>query len=294
MIQAPFLLLHGVPSKKWRVTGPFQQRIDRIAAQLLGKKERDALPLHIHVQEAPAAHIGYGTGTQVAMATNAILEAWTGGVNSRGEPLPNALGRGSRSLVGSVGFEQGGLIYDSGMEEILSPVTECQAEIASVRCFTIPAGWRWMTVSADGLEGMSGKHEATAFAGISADEHSRNRVKRFVENELLRSLTDNDFDGFSANLYEYGIRCGEFFRPHQSGLFSSQRMSEVVAKIRKLGVCGVGQSSWGPTVFALFSDCISAEQFVTENDWLSKEGLVSIISSTELDGHKIAIEQINC
>ena len=294
MIQEPCLLLHGVPSKKWTVTGPFQQLIDRIAAQLLGKKERDALALHIHVDQAPSAHVGYGTGTQVAMATAALLEAWIGGVNSHGEAPPNVLDRGSRSLVGSVGFAQGGLIYDSGIEKFMSPATECQAEVAGVRCYAIPVAWRWLTISADGLKGLSGESEATAFASVIADEDSRHRVMRFVENELLRRLIDNDFDGFSACLYEYGIRCGELFRQHQSGIFSSKRMSEVVTKIRGSGVCGVGQSSWGPTVFALFPDCNSAEKFATENDWLSQEGLVPMISSTELDGHKMAIDHINC
>ena len=293
MVQSPCLELHGIPSNKWGVTGSFAPRINQIAAKLLGARERDALPLHIHVAQAPSPHVGYGTGTQLAMATAALLETWTGGVNTPGEKLPNRLGRGSRSLVGSVGFFHGGLIYDCGMEEIMPPAAEGQTDVSGVRCYAIPAAWRWLTISADGIEGLSGESEATAFAGVCEDEDRRHRLMRFIENDLLRRVVDDDFAGFSECLYEYGIRCGELFSPHQSGLFATQKISEVVEIMRDSGVCGVGQSSWGPTVFALFPDCISAKTFVTENGWLGDEGFSSTISSTDMEGHKISIQHIS-
>ena len=58
----------------------------------------------------------------------------------------------------------------------------------------------------------------------------------------------------------YDLRAGEAFAVAQGGIYASPRVAEVVAFIRKLGVRGVGQSSWGPTVFAIVENTERAEQ----------------------------------
>jgi predicted sugar kinase len=41
------------------------------------------------------------------------------------------------------------------------------------------------------------------------------------------------------------------FAAAQGGTYSSMRVAELVGFIRRQGVAGVGQSSWGPGVFAV-------------------------------------------
>ena len=46
-------------------------------------------------------------------------------------------------------------------------------------------------------------------------------------------------------------RVGDYFAPAQGGRYASPAVAAVVARLRARGVRGVGQSSWGPTVFAV-------------------------------------------
>ena len=44
------------------------------------------------------------------------------------------------------------------------------------------------------------------------------------------------------------------FKPWQGGIYAHPRTAALVDLIRKRGVRGVGQSSWGPAVFAIDSE----------------------------------------
>jgi predicted sugar kinase len=48
----------------------------------------------------------------------------------------------------------------------------------------------------------------------------------------------------------------------QHGAFASERSHRLVEQIRAYGVEGVGQSSWGPTIFALTPDETAARKLV--------------------------------
>ena len=54
------------------------------------------------------------------------------------------------------------------------------------------------------------------------------------------------------------------FRLAQAGPFAHARIEQIVKTIREFGVKGVGQSSWGPTVFAF----AKAEEIGLLQNWL--------------------------
>jgi predicted sugar kinase len=56
---------------------------------------------------------------------------------------------------------------------------------------------------------------------------------------------------FGEALYDFNLRAGEAFANVQGGFYASPRIAEAVEFIRSEGVYGAGQSSWGPTVFAI-------------------------------------------
>ena len=70
-----------------------------------------------------------------------------------------------------------------------------------------------------------------------------------------------DFARFSRSVYRFGYQAGLCFAGRQGGAFASQRIAELVEAARNLGVEGVGQSSWGPTVFALLANEEAARRF---------------------------------
>jgi predicted sugar kinase len=56
---------------------------------------------------------------------------------------------------------------------------------------------------------------------------------------------------FGEAVYQFGKWAGECFSAVQGGPYASPEIERLVESIREYGVPGVGQSSWGPTVFAV-------------------------------------------
>jgi predicted sugar kinase len=71
-----------------------------------------------------------------------------------------------------------------------------------------------------------------------------------------------DCAAFGDAVYEFGRLAGECFAAVQGGPFGTVEAAELVRTIRNLGVPGVGQSSWGPTVFAITRGEIEASRLI--------------------------------
>ena len=67
---------------------------------------------------------------------------------------------------------------------------------------------------------------------------------------ILPAVADHDFPAFGAALHELQLKVGESFAAVQGGVFSSSRSDAIIAGLRRMGLAGAGQSSWGPTLFA--------------------------------------------
>ena len=79
---------------------------------------------------------------------------------------------------------------------------------------------------------------------------------------MLPALARARFDDFSESVYRYGRQAGLCFAACQGGPYHGHRLSELVNLVRSMGVAGVGQSSWGPTLFAILPSSAAARDFV--------------------------------
>jgi predicted sugar kinase len=70
---------------------------------------------------------------------------------------------------------------------------------------------------------------------------------------------------FGEAIYRFGRLAGECFAAVQNGPFASEGIEGLVDSIREFGIPGAGQSSWGPTVFAVTDGDLQARQLV---DWV--------------------------
>ena len=163
-----------------------------------------------------------------------------------------------RSALGAHGFEQGGLLVESGKR-----ATEGLAPLVARHPF--PDEWRIVvarlineTPVALGAAGLHGRDETLAFARLTAEPAAVGRTEalcRLVLLGLLPALVEGDVDGFGEALYEFNTRVGEAFAPVQgSAMYASPRVAELVAFVRSQNVRGVAQSSWGPAVFAVVAE----------------------------------------
>jgi predicted sugar kinase len=78
------------------------------------------------------------------------------------------------------------------------------------------------------------------------------RICRLVLMKAAPALLTDDIRAFGAAITEVQRLVGEHFAPYQGGgVYASPTGRRAVELALARGAAGVGQSSWGPTVFAL-------------------------------------------
>lgn len=259
MIEAPGVDLTISPSSRLTISGPCRQRVcdfvDRWT-RYRGEVQRPAC--RIHVAAAPRQHIGLGAGTQLALSVAAGLDILTELPPASPAELSASVGRGQRSAVGTYGFFYGGLIAEMGKRSH-ERLAALEKQIA------LPESWRIVLLIPKDQVGLFGPAEQQAFATMTP-------VPRRITEALTRELTEHmlpaaeneQFDEFGESVYRFGVQAGTCFAERQAGAFASGRLADYVRVIRRMGVHGVGQSSWGPTLFALMKSEHHAAEFLDE------------------------------
>lgn len=199
----------------------------------------------VRVHRALPAHVGLGSGTQLALAVGRAL-AELFGVETDARALARAVGRGKRSAIGTWTFDDGGLVVEGGRR---AGSDECGPLIARV---PIPSTWWCVVAIPEGVPGISGAGEADAFARLPAPpEHDVERVAHIVLMSLLPALADADLAGFGRALTQVQEITGRWFASVQGGTFAPGPSAELVRQMAEWGASGVGQSSWGPAVYGI-------------------------------------------
>lgn len=257
MIDRPAVGLRISPAAELETAGPLADRAREFAlrwAAFYGLA--GAPPCRIVVGAVPPPHAGLGVGTQLGLSIAAGLTAACGFPMPPPAELAQSVGRGLRSAVGTYGFALGGLVVERGKlpGERISPL--------DIR-MDLPPAWRFVLVLPDSAAGLSGQEEREAFARLPPVPPAVTaQLLAEVRTRMLPAAARQDFAAFSDSLYAYGRLAGQCFASIQGGPFHGPRLSGLVALIRSLGVTGVGQSSWGPTLFAVLPDDAHAEEFV--------------------------------
>lgn len=209
----------------------------------------------IVVRQAIPAHAGFGSGTQLALAVGSAL-ARVNGWDLPPRTIARLSGRGARSGIGIGAFETGGFIVDGGRG-----ADDLPPHIVSRLSF--PDSWRILLVF-DGLgQGIHGSSESVAFDALPKfPVESAASLCRLVMMQLLPSLADASIVGFGRAVTALQRTVGDHFAPAQGGRFASPAVGEALAWLESEGAAGVGQSSWGPTGFAILGTEHEAERLL--------------------------------
>jgi len=201
---------------------------------------------HYHVAETVPAHIGLGSGTQLALAVARCL-CWLAGVDASDAELARATGRGLRSGIGIAGFGQGGFLVDGGNRgDGVAPL---------VSRLDIPEAWSVLLLFDEVATGLHGDAEIEAFRRLPPFTGARaERLCRATLMQMLPGLAEADLGAFGAAVNLVQDECGDHFAPAQGGRFASPRISAALAWLDGQGIACRGQSSWGPTGFAVLPD----------------------------------------
>lgn len=276
MIDRPGLRLRMSTADHLTAGGPLADRaasFARTCAAAWGVPEA----FRIEVLEAPASHVGLGSGTQLALAVAAAVrflrlpEAAIGTAvgESRGVTvdeavaLARAVGRGRRSCVGIYGFAGGGLVMEGGR---LPPPTGGPGEISQHGCFSpllarvaLPEAWRCLLFSLRGGGGLHGEAERRAFASLPpVPVEVSAELARIAVMELLPAAVEGRFDVFARAVGGYGAVAGRPYAALAAALPHTEITARLIEQLAAWGVVGAAQSSWGPTVVACCESAQSA------------------------------------
>lgn len=208
--------------------------------------------LRIDVRAEIPSHGGLGSGTQLGLAVASLVRYFArraGGQScaeaARPAPateLARDVGRGARSSIGIHGFDLGGFLVEAGKHagEDISPL---------VLRIDVPEAWRFLLVRPPHAAGLSGEAEHRAFRELgSMSPELTGRLCRIVLMDWAPALQSGDFAAASEALYQFGRAVGEYFAPVQGGAYADPQMRILAEELRRRGIAGVAQTSWGPTL----------------------------------------------
>jgi beta-RFAP synthase len=204
--------------------------------------------VHITLHRIIPPHHGLGSGTQLALATaRAIAQLFH--LPGDALTLARTVGRAQRSAIGTYVFDLGGFIVEGGRRPDKDQPAPLLARLP------MPPDWRCVLALPPGRPGVSGEAEAAAFAALPVPPvQDAERVAHLTLMALLPALVEHDFAAFGDALSEIQRINGRWFSPVQGGYYAPGRSSALIQALSAWGAIGVGQSSWGPAVYALAGD----------------------------------------
>jgi len=227
------------------------------------EKRKKALLTHLNIKEEVTIeaieqiprHAGLGSGTQMALAIGTGLNSLFNQSMTLSD-IANITGRGQRSGIGIGTFSQGGFVLDGGRGDHtqLPPIIAQHA---------VPDDWRFILIFDPSFEGVHGHAEVSAFQSLANQSLIKTQtLTHRILTKALPSLLEQDIAAFGEVMNDLQNYNGEYFAPAQGDKYASQPVAEVLAYLNTQGVACVGQSSWGPTGFAMIKDQAEAESLL--------------------------------
>jgi beta-RFAP synthase len=286
MIDRPGLTLRLQAAETFETAGPMQDRLRDAALQWLdSSNEVKELRCKVELTSAPRLHAGLGVGTQLALAVATGLNAFHRLATPAAEDLATSVGRGLRSAVGTYGFVAGGLIAERGKlhAETISPLLER---------VPLPSQWRFVLVSPPGSVGLSGTREQIAFEKLPPVPLAvTERLTSIMCDRILPAAKTANFSEFSNAVFDFGFLAGSCFESVQGSAYNGTTLEKLVKRIRAIGVRGVGQSSWGPTIYSI---CESESSAIALADHLRAKGWCNecdlLMASPDNQGARVSID----
>ena len=243
--------------------------------------------LVVELISVPPRHCGFGTGTQLGLSiakSFCIHYCYPFNINE----LSVIVGRGSRSGIGIAAFQSGGFMIDGGKSNYaLPPPLLIQKKF--------PDSWKILLMLDNSKTGLHGNDEKEAIKRLPKFE--KKISSHLCHETLLRILpavVEKDFNSFASGLNEIQRIMGNYFSPVQGGSnFLSKEVETLVGWLTKNYNIAYGQSSWGPTGFAIFE---SHELLIKALNDAKKERLINSSMHTvicEASNVGASVEKLN-
>ncbi len=206
----------------------------------------------VQVLQNIPVHAGLGSGTQMALAIGAGLNHLFA-LDLNAAEIAAAAMRGRRSGIGIGAFSQGGFLLDAGKQ-----ADKQGDKIPAINArYAFPDSWHILLVLDAAHTGVHGAEELAAFQTLKPAPSS---LRTMLDKHMLPALQRTDLLAFGAHMQELQAYNGDYFAPIQGGRYASKDVAQVLDWLQTNGAPCVGQSSWGPTGFAILESQQRAER----------------------------------
>ena len=288
----PCVELTAEPAESVVCSDPLVADCAAVACDLLGVPGA-----RVTVERTLPRHVGLGSGTQAALATLAAVARTHDRPPAVRERAP-AMGRGGRGGVGVAAFEAGGFVVDAGhpTERFTTdrPADGEWTVPAVVARHDLPETWRFVLAVPDADPGRTGDDEDESMRAVveNADPAVADEAAALVARRLLPAAAEGRLEAFGDAVAAFGRLNGAWYADQQGGVYRppAGRLVDVLAEAPS--VRGVGQSSWGPTVYGV-TDVSMADgartAAETALDEVGAGGTVRVVAPGN-EGARVAVE----
>lgn len=261
----PALLVEAHVSQHLNVTGDASvpgtvlAKASAVAQQLATKMNLNGT-LDLHISQHIPEHAGLGSGTQIALAVgSALSNLYQLDLSAR--EIAELSGRGRRSGIGIAAFDHGGLLIDGG-RNINADANVVPPLLAR---YDFPEQWTILLIFDATQPGIHGEQEKLGFNQLPVfSESLAAHLCRHVLMQAMPAIVEKDLTAFGHSIQVLQQHVGDYFAPVQGGRYASKLVGDVLHYLQQAGVACFGQSSWGPTGFAIFENSSIAEQYAQQ------------------------------
>tara|TARA_B100000029_G_scaffold516604_1_gene631642 strand:- start:2563 stop:3525 length:963 start_codon:yes stop_codon:yes gene_type:complete len=200
------------------------------------------------------SHIGLGSGTQTSLCIGKAISNYFN-LNLTTYELVNFFQRGLRSGTGIGIFEKGGFVLDS-----CKKVGEYPKIIIRKK---FPADWRLILVSdTDSKGSYFGIREKKFFLNDKSLKKHVSDLSHITLRGIIPSIMYEDYNYFVENIAEFQKITSLYYKKVQQGTFASKKISIIMQYLKKMGIVGTGQSSWGPSSYIFAESTNHAKEII--------------------------------
>jgi len=273
-IDRPRAVVEAEDSETLTVKGP-----DEREAAVYARRTLEGFGLKgasVHVLSTAPRHAGFGSTTQLALAVGRAVTA-AHGLKPDSVTLLRALRRTSTGGVHT--FQRGGFALTGGLrlkagdrsflegERPLAPPLILRARF--------PPEWRFVLATPRGAAvPPHGEAEDQTFRRLHAGKPPEALIHRsyfITAARLVPAVLEADAEGFGKALTELQVLVGRVYFPVQRSIFNPAS-TWLIPILHRAGAQGVGQSSWGPTVYGFVDSDARAEELQRAVEQKAGEG----------------------
>jgi len=261
-LESPRLELYAKRSATVRVCGPAavsdgtRRKFETMAEAFREKYNVDGI--EVRVEETIPGHSGLGSGTQLALAFGQAMNLLYDLKLAMPE-IGRIAQRGGTSGIGCAAFETGGFLADGGHrfggpngKQVFAPSSASAGFSAPPILFhsNLPSSWRVvLALPAAGLITHGDEERALFVKHCPVPAEEAAQAARLALLKVLPAIMEADLESFGAGIeamQRFGLKRIQIAR-------QNEEVRATMEKMRRLGLRGVGMSSWGPALFG-FSD----------------------------------------